>query len=277
MRIARIRAKLFSTGTVCAVGVLALLLTGVAQPAGQGAPEPVDQTTQQPDILPDQPTQAAPQTDTTPDFSTLPIGKVARILDENTVLIEIDDRTIRYDLLGVSAASTDRSAAHTQSAIDALSRMLLGESVAIEHDPQGERNIANRRAVYLYRIPDHLFVNLELVRQGYTRHSPISMTIHTKVFEHYQTRAQNLFRGIWDPQAPVQTIDETNSDQSPSQDDPESTQQSGGTAATVYITAYGTRYHTKDCPHLTDTTRPTTRDQIKDSHKPCKTCKPDDG
>lgn len=248
--------------TACVVCVIALALTGFVQATDQ----PVDQ---RPDAAP-RPTEAL-------DFGTLPVGKVTRILDENTVLIEIDSRTVRYDLLGVSAASTERDASHTHRATDALTRMVLGETVAIEHDPQGERNIANRRAAYLYRNPDHLFVNLELVRQGYTRHSPISMTIHTKVFDHYQTRAQNLFRGIWDPQAPIQPISESTDNENPDQSDPAHNQQPANTTAAVYITTYGTRYHAKDCPHLTDSARPTSRDQIKDTHKPCKTCKPDDG
>ncbi len=45
-----------------------------------------------------------------PDFTTLKSGLVTHVLDQNTLLIEIDGRTTRCDLLGVSASSGTASA-----------------------------------------------------------------------------------------------------------------------------------------------------------------------
>ena len=210
-----------------------------------------------------------------PDFSTLIQGQVTRVLDENTVLIRVNGRTVRYDLLGVATIPT-RDKQNAALAVDALSRMALGESVFIEHDPQGERNAGNRFAGHLYRTPDHLPINLELVRQGYTRHSPAGMSIHHEVFVAYQSRAQSLERGIWDTDRPTLPLPEIEPEPEPEPTSPRPTKTTRSNGNTIYITAYGTRYHRKDYPHLTDSARPATRQEVKDSHKPCKTCKPDD-
>ncbi len=206
-----------------------------------------------------------------PDYASLSTGTVIRVLDQNTVLIEIDGETERLDLLGVSGATGAQHASQAKQAIDTLNRLTLGETVLIQNDPSGELNRANKRVAYLYRAPDHLFINLELVRQGLTRLSNASMSIHSPLFEHYQRRAQQRERGIWNPNEPPPQPD-TLADPLPA---PSEAQPSSGPDRTIYITAHGTKYHRKDCSHLTDSARPTTRESIATSHGPCKTCEPD--
>ncbi len=212
-----------------------------------------------------------------PNFEKLPVGRVTRVLDENTLLIELDGKTQRCDLLGVSGASTERI--HSALAIDALRRMLLDELVAVQYDPLGEMNIANRRAGYLYRDRDHLLINLELISSGYTRFKDSSMSINEGVFARAEDRARTLKLGIWDPNPVLPTPSDdplVNQPPAPTATPQTTSTTSANDSGIVYITPYGTRYHRKDCPHLTDNARPTTRDKVKDSHKPCKTCKPDD-
>lgn len=210
---------------------------------------------------------------TPPDYATLQSGIVTRVLDQNSLLIEINKTQTRIDLLGVSGSPKPSPNTPLSPATQALSQLTLGETVLIQYDPSGELNHANKRVAYLYRVPDHLFINLELVRQGHARHANASMTIHTSLFEHYQRRAQQLERGIWNPNAlvpntPQLTIEAepVSPSQSPSNPKPDST---------VYITTHGTKYHLHDCPHLTDSARPTTREEVTSTHEPCKTCKPD--
>lgn len=226
---------------------------------------------------PDTPKQSdAPPTLELPDFHTLQQGTVTRILDENTLLISVEGRTLRYDMLGIASIPT-RDKANIALAREALNRMMLGETVAIEHDPRGERNAANRLAAYFYRLPDHLPINLELVREGYTRHSPAGMSTHRSVFSYYESKAKELERGIWAPSNAQFTPPQPQAEpDQPTTSEPNQSSPATTTNSTVYITAYGSRYHRKDCPHLTDTARPTTRDKVKNTHKPCKTCKPDD-
>jgi endonuclease YncB( thermonuclease family) len=208
-----------------------------------------------------------------PNRDELVFGEVTRILDENTVLIKIADKHERYDLLGIASFPVSQSA-HAIRARDALARMLLHEQVAIHHEQLGKRNAANRLVGYLYRQPDRTFVNLELIRQGYARYASSWVSVHTEVFEQYASRAESQERGIWGPDAPPSEPEaepethELKEPSAPSVVTPVN-------QPTIYITQHGSKYHREGCPHLTDTTKPTTREKVKGTHGPCKTCKPD--
>ena len=228
-----------------------LITTGRAQPE----PSPVP-----PRIIP-------------PDPSTLEFGIVSRVIDENSLLIEIEGNTRRYDLLGLSAVS-NRDKPNSRAAIDAISRLALGERVALQHDPESERAASNRRSCYLYRLPDYLPINLELIRNGYARYNPTSVSLYADVFAYYEGHARSLERGIWSTD-PVGTL-EPETEPEPAHDEPQTTPPAGIEPDRVYVTAHGTRYHRENCPHLTDSARPTTREQVRETHKPCRTCKPDD-
>ncbi len=230
-----------------------------------------------------QPPQPVPPAIDAPDTAALPQGSVTRVLDTDTLLLKVDGKPLRIDLLGVSAATTTSTRADdpdATAAVSFLEHLLLGETVAIQYDPKGEYTTANKRAAYLFRAPDNLFVNLELVRQGYARHTDSSMSIHLDAFAYYQQRARDLERGVWDPDrpapAPATPVQAQPNPQpatltttSPHPLDPAADD-------IVYITKYGKSYHRKDCPHLTDTQRPMRRDDLKNNYTPCKTCKPDD-
>ena len=221
------------------------------------------------------PTTPEPHLDL-PDLSKLTSGRVTRVLDENTLLIEVDGKNTRYDLLGISGALQIKE--QRELCADMLKRLLLEERVVIQHDPRGEFTPANRRAGYIFRATDTLFVNLELIRNGYARHTDAGMSAHLDAFVHAQRRAETLKLGIWDPDANIITLtDEPEPNTEPTQT---KTQPAPATITTptnaIYITPHGKKYHRKDCPHLTDAAKPTTREDIKDSHQPCKTCRPDE-
>jgi len=244
-------AQLLIRNLLCGLLFFALIPSTHAQPADQSPP-------------------TAPQL-IAPDYASLQTGIVTRVLDQNTLLVDLDDKPTRIDLLGVSGTTKPQNPDQIRLAIETLSRIALGETVLIQNDPSGELNRANKRVAYLFRAPDHLFINLELVRQGHTRYTSNAMTIHTALFEHYEQRAQQLQRGIWGPDLPTPLIVAPEQDT----DTPTDTHQPAQRNDTVYITAHGSKYHRKDCPHLTDTTRTTTRDKVESTHQPCKTCKPD--
>lgn len=224
-----------------------------------------------------QPSSATPEPQLKlPDLTNLPSGRVTRILDENTLLIEIDGKITRYDLLGVSGALQVKH--QRELCADALKRLLLEEEIVIQHDPRGEYTPANRRAGYIFRAKDALCVNLEIIRNGYARHTDAGMSVHLDAFAHAQRRAESLKLGIWDPNANIITLDDE-PDTQPAQTKPQPAP-APATLTTptnsIYITPHGKKYHRKDCPHLTDAAKPTTRETIKDSHQPCKTCEPDE-
>ncbi len=235
----------------------------------------------------------------TPDYSSLTLAKVIRIFDADTVLLQIGQSKHRYQLLGANAPEFQpRAKSPKPFSIESrrfIEQLLLGESVYIQLDPRADRDAINRRIAYIFRAPDMLFVNLELVRQGYAKHDPKGMSLYTDAFHYYESKAQALTRGIWNPDANLHRptpADEIAEDQEPKpHEQPESKPQQSPTqkikpaeskpitqspSTTIYITKSGSKYHTKDCPHLSASNKSTTRDTIKDTHQPCKTCKPNE-
>lgn len=273
--------RMNKTTIVCAFAILLIIAMGLA-PTSNDDPAPT------PSPIP---------TINLPAQSDLIIGEVIRILDADTLLIKINNKTRRYQLLGADAPEFDPKD-HTPDhrAVNArrfIEQLLLNESVYIQHEPTSERDSSNRLIAYLFRAPDMLFVNLELVRQGYAKHNHRNATLYTDAFTFYESKAKELNRGIWNPNPePLNFIDEStpieesdpdesdapsdDSDESKQQTTPDSKSQTPNHDQQIYITKYGKRYHLKDCPHLTDTTHPTTRQEADETLEPCKTCKPNE-
>jgi endonuclease YncB( thermonuclease family) len=247
------------------------------------------------------PLAALPPTIKIPEPKDLIAAKVIRIFDADTILVQIGDVKRRYQLLGVHAPQFNpKDRTPKPFSVESrrfIEQLLLGESVYIQHDSYGVRDRQNRRAAYVFRAPDMLFVNLELVRQGYAKHDPKLGSLYNDSFHHYESKAKVLFRGIWNPntpaidwtqqQLPVADPDlpsvtrsptkssATKGPKSPETNPPASPAERPDGLVPIYITKSGSKYHKKDCPHLTDSQRPTTREKVKATHKPCKTCKPD--
>jgi endonuclease YncB( thermonuclease family) len=253
-----------------------------------------------PDTDSNQPeTQAQSPSIELPNSDKLVSGMVVRIFDGDTILIRVGTAQHRYQLLGVAAPQfipTDRTPEpYAREARRFLELLLLDEQVYIQFDPQAERDVNNQRIAYIFRAPDMLFVNLELVRQGYAKHATRYASLYTDAFAHYGDRAQDLRRGIWDPNAgqlnwapevadpagtnpkPVQTEQNTNQ---PTTSAPNNSAGAANTDAStdpstiVYITKSGKSYHTQDCSHLTASQRTATLGEVEKTHQPCKTCKP---
>ncbi len=239
-----------------------------------------------------------------PDRSGLTTGVVVRVLDGDTVLVRVAGKVRRYQLLGADAPELSvRARKSTPDSIRArrfVEQLLLDEVVYIQHDPGVGRDGTNRVWGYLFRAPDMLLANLELVRQGYARHDPRGGGLYAESFVFYQARAERSGKGIWasegggvDWAVPAEESaflpGESVSEEEEAGQEKGGGQEKPGTDVdepilrgqeaderTVYITKFGSKYHVKDCPHLTDTQSPVVREEVKGTHKPCKTCKPDE-
>lgn len=206
-----------------------------------------------------------------PEYEKLDLGVVTRILDENTVLVRVNRRYERYDLLGI-ADFKDPKSDEARAAAAYLKRSLLHEQVRIQFDTNPKRNTEGRFKVFLFRSPDHLFVNLELVRQGLVHADAAQLDLHRKDLSYHARRAQERQVGLWDqsphsnptPRATPSNVPDT------------SPKREAIRPETVYITQHGKKYHRERCAHLTDSSRPTSRDQVHGTHEPCKTCRPDE-
>jgi micrococcal nuclease len=175
-------------------------------------------------------------TQQTPNFDTLQSAKVSRIIDGDTVVLLLDGKKIKCRLIGIDTPETK----HPQKPVEAYGKeasaftfnLLKGETVWIETEPSNKQDKYGRLLAYLYRAPDGLFVNLEIVRQGYGHAYTRYPFKYMEEFRHYERRAREVGKGLWGSQSttPASSI---KSDQKTTAD------QTVG----VYITRTGKKYH----------------------------------
>jgi len=117
-----------------------------------------------------------------------------------TVTVKVDGKETPVRLIGVavpkvSGTDTDRA---TATARGFLRNLLSGEFVyLVADDGLDAKDEAGHRVAYLYRAPDEMFVNLELIRQGYAATAGEYGFQHAEAFHVYQRRARADDRGLW--------------------------------------------------------------------------------
>ena len=139
-----------------------------------------------------------------------------------------------------------------------LKNLLLGESIYLRFDVQ-KTDKYGRTLVYLYRAPDGLFVNLEIVRQGYGKVYTVFPFRHKLLFQHYGGQAQKVGRGLW-------SASRTGQQQGQLNETPRT--------KTVYITRTGAKYHRGNCRYLKYSKIPISLEKAKKSYSPCSVCRP---
>ena len=109
--------------------------------------------------------------------------------------IETHGNYIRIDMHGTLKNITLMGArARDGDAQEFLKRLLLGEHVYLRFDSSG-----SDRQVYLFRAPDGLFINLEMVRQGYGIVWEDPTFDFLELFRQYEAIAKAAEKGIWKP------------------------------------------------------------------------------
>jgi endonuclease YncB( thermonuclease family) len=202
----------------------------------------------------------------THSFDQMPARSVARVNPECSVDVRIaaDERTIV--LAGVTVPQSDRSRARLRQFLECL---LLGEEVYIEPEPPAP-NPPSRipdPPVCLFRAPDGLFVNLEVVRQGYAEVGDQPTCEHLELLRHYEQRARSARKGIW---APPPASQEAQTARAASAE-----RVSKADEIIVYVTKTGKKYHREGCPHLRKSSRAITlKEALEKGYEPCSHCKP---
>ncbi len=77
-----------------------------------------------------------------------------------------------------------------------MKNCLAGERVYLRFGDE-ETDKYGRMLAYIFRAPDGMFVNLELVRQGYGRAYIRYPFEHMELFQAYETRAMESRKGLW--------------------------------------------------------------------------------
>ena len=215
------------------------------------------------------PSQEDPQSDDSPAYV------VSRVIDGDTVELLMEGSRVKVRLIGVDTPET----VHPQKPVEFYGKeastftrnLLRGEQVFVELGEGSSRDKYGRLLAYLYRATDSLFVNQEIVRQGYGHAYTRYPFKYMEQFREYERLARESGRGLW-RQALSQTIE-----QLPTPDTPESVENENDFDAEgviVYATETGSKYHLFGCRYLSQSKIPMSRKSAKESLAACKVCRP---
>ena len=194
--------------------------------------------------------------------------RVIKIVDGDT--FELEDRG-KLRLLSID--TPEEGQPFHDSARALLSKLVLNRDVELEYEIR-KRDKYGRLLAYIYT--DSLFVNAELIRQGYAQVMTVPPNVrHVEEFVLLQREARAAEAGLWGIETDIQTatllaenagntgvptiIDRFDNDES----------------AIVYITITGTKYHQAGCHHLRQSSIPITLAEAgKRGYSACSVCKP---
>ena len=211
------------------------------------------------------------------DFSGNSSRKVLKISSFERVVVQIDGEEVAYRLLGV--AKGDGSKTRRESSDRFVANMLREEAVYITHAVSVAGDGPGEQRAMLFRAPDGLCVNLEIVRQGYGKVAEREFA-HRDVFEHYERVARKAKKGLWgrpEPRALREPArgdtrrDSTQNEETRRASDSKRDERSAG----VFVTKTGKKYHLDGCSSLRTSRIPLSTAEAKTKgYTPCARCKP---
>ena len=213
------------------------------------------------------------------NFAGTQAYEVVEVIDGDTVKLMIDDKLTTVRLIGIDTPETVHPTRpvepYGKRASEFLQNMLTGGSVYLEYGAE-RTDKYGRLLAYLYRAPDGLFVNLEIVRQGYGRAYTEYPFKYEHVFVSWDSIAHKHGRGLWKlvqsqekggGPGPITTPSASKTVVAPKSPD----------AITVYVTRTGSKYHRDNCRYLSKSKRAISLDEASARYSPCKVCKPPPG
>jgi micrococcal nuclease len=134
------------------------------------------------------------------DFADTPAYKVVRVIDGRTVVVFLNGQATAIRLIGVDAPATthpDKTVERLgKEAGQFLSQMLENRSVYLKYDQLKIGQDGFTRA-YLYRASDGLFINLEILSQGYGQVDAQVPFGHMGLFRERVRAAREGGKGMW--------------------------------------------------------------------------------
>ena len=226
-----------------------------------------------------------------PDFTGRVAHRVVRVPSPSVILVEMGKQSVPVRLLGIEPDPPGVPAATfaSRAAINFLRNLLIGEHVYIVRD---EAEAGSPTTTYIYRAPDGLFVNAELIRQGYARVHTKPRFQHRETFLDYEKHAYRYGKGLWGrlarqaAQQAAQQAASTPPAAKPQPIAPRPTRPSAPQATPAQprppIQLVGNRqsyiYHDTTCRLCRRIVFPETikspRDAQLKSYRPCRVCKP---
>ncbi|HBG27471.1 MAG: hypothetical protein A2Y10_02760 [Planctomycetes bacterium GWF2_41_51] len=191
----------------------------------------------------------------TPDFSNLISQPVLKTIENNKIVIIQDGNELTKNLIGIASPPKENL---KQMANQFVNNLLKGENIFVVAD------LNDCNSVSVYRSPDAMFINAEIIRQGYGLASSEQTFKHAEQFKQFEIFARQTAKGIWGVQAIITAAVQDSNNIKLSDND----------ETTVYVTKSGTKYHTKDCRFLRKSSTPIKLSEAKTKYSPCSVCKP---
>jgi micrococcal nuclease len=127
---------------------------------------------------------------------------VVYVTDGDTIGVEIDGTEERVRLIGIDTPETKKPNTPIQCfgpEATAFTKSLLPEGTALHVERDAEaRDVYGRLLAYVYRSADGMFVNMEIISQGYARPLTISPNVaHANEFVLAARNAEAANVGLW--------------------------------------------------------------------------------
>jgi micrococcal nuclease len=185
---------------------------------------------------------------------------VVRVIDGDTIVVRIKGQDTRVPLIGVDTPETVHPSKQVEfygkEAPRFTTNLLQGESVYLEYDwPKTDRY--GRLLAYVYRASEGLFVNAEIIRQGYGHACTQYPFTYLEEFRAYERAARDARRGLWGEEPAAVGAEVRNAN-----------------AVTVYATRTGKCYHREGCYHLSRSKIPISVEEARKRYRPCSACQP---
>jgi len=129
-------------------------------------------------------------------------GRVEEIIDGDTLVITVGGRRATTRLIGIDTPETKKPDSPVEcygpEATEFLRSLIPpATSILVRRDIEG-RDHFGRILTYVFRAADGLFVNREILLQGYARALPIPPnTTFARAFADVAARARQERRGMW--------------------------------------------------------------------------------
>ena len=136
------------------------------------------------------------------DFSQDTGYHVKQVVDGDTIKIEDKGQLVTIRLIGVDTPETKHPTKpvekYGKEASEFTKNLLLGEKVYLRSSTRATATDKyGRRLCYVFRAPDGLFVNLEIIRQGYGYVYKQYPFEHLNLFTRYEDIADEIGKGLW--------------------------------------------------------------------------------
>ena len=137
-----------------------------------------------------------------PNFSKLTACPVVHVVDGDTIVVSDKGKDVKVRLVGVDTPETVHPTKPVEHYGKEASRftenLLKGEKVYLVSEPlPGALDRYGRTLAYVYRAPDGLFVNAEIIRQGYGHAYTQIPSKYMQEFKQLEQFARKAEKGLW--------------------------------------------------------------------------------